>query len=164
MKEYLITLMTVAIICGIISTLSPKEDIGKYVSLICGICALGVMVAPVSEFLDGADGVDLMLQNGFVINSEEDYEKMFEESIVSTGVDQAEKTIKNNLCELFDSDTEAIDVELAVEKGKDSLKIKKVTVKEFPEGITVDVKRIIEYIEENLGCTCVIIYEDKGEV
>ena len=64
MKEYLITLMTVAIICGIISTLSPKEDIGKYVSLICGICALGVMVAPVSEFLDGADGVDLMLQNG----------------------------------------------------------------------------------------------------
>ena len=51
MREYMMTLMTVSVICGVIGVLSPKEDMGKYLSFVCGICALGIIVAPITELI-----------------------------------------------------------------------------------------------------------------
>jgi hypothetical protein len=159
MREYMMTLMTVSVICGVIGVLSPKEDMGKYLSLVCGICALGIIVAPITELIKKADELPDMLGYESGSYDEEFYEKTFEDSIVEGSINQAESILENNLSGELDIDRESFDITLSVERVQSVLRVKRATVTIYPKGLTIDARSVIEYIEKNLGCSCMIIYE-----
>ena len=159
MREYIITLMTVSVVCGVISVLSPKEDMGKYVSFVCGICALGIIVTPITELIKRAEEFPDILGDRLENYDEEFYENTFEESIVAGSVKQAESILKNDLSQELNLDQDSFDIALSVERSENSISVKRATVTIYPKGLTIDARSVIEYIEKNLGCSCMIIYE-----
>lgn len=159
MREYIITLMMVSVVCGVISVLSPKEDMGKYVSFVCGICALGIIVTPITELIKRAEEFPDILGDRLENYDEEFYENTFEESIVAGSVKQAESILKNDLSQELNLDQDSFDIALSVERSENSISVKRATVTIYPKGLTIDARSVIEYIEKNLGCSCMIIYE-----
>ena len=159
MREYIMTLMTMSVVCGIIGVLSPKEDIGKYISLVCGICALVIIISPITELLRKAERLPDLLDDELGAYEEGFYESAFENSVVEGSVRQAEGILKDKLSRELNIDPESFDITLTVEKGQSSLSVKRATVIIYPQGIVIDAKEVIEYIENEIRCTCVVIYE-----
>ena len=159
MAEYLITLVTVSIVCGIVSILSPKGDTGKYVSFICGICILGIMVDPIADVIKNFDGLSDSIDKSFVEDSKEYYENIFKDNLKKVSVEQAERLTEEKLSDDLKIKRDTFDVQLIFEDGS----VRKAVVTIFPSGISIDTGEVIGYIEAILKCPCVIIYDDSKE-
>lgn len=159
MAEYLITLVTVSIVCGIVSILSPKGDTGKYVSFICGVCILGIMVDPIADVIKNFDGLSDSIDKSFVEDSKEYYENIFKDNLKKESVEQAEQMTEERLSADLNIERESFAVQLLLEDNT----VKKAVVTIFPSGISIDTGEVIGYIEAILKCPCVIIYDDSKE-
>ena len=159
MAEYLITLVTASIVCGIVSILSPKGDTGKYVSFICGVCILGIMVDPIADVIKNFDGLSDSIDKSFVEDSKEYYENIFKDNLKKGSVEQAERLTEEKLSDDLKIKRDTFDVQLIFEDGS----VRKAVVTIFPSGISIDTGEVIGYIEAILKCPCVIIYDDSKE-
>ena len=155
MAEYLIALVSASVVCGVISILSPKGDTGKYVSFICGLCMLGVMVTPIADVIKNFDSLSEYVEGSFVEDSKKYYEKVFEDNLKNESIEQAEMLIEEKLSEDLKIERKAFSVQLIFE-GK---AIKKAVFTIFPSGIAIDTGAVIRYIEATLDCPCVIVYD-----
>lgn len=70
LRSWIITLVSVTIVCSIIEKFAPQGNLNKYVKLICGLVVTVVIVTPVLNLLKGDFDIDSVAWNQYVKMSE----------------------------------------------------------------------------------------------
>lgn len=70
LRTWIVTLVTITIVCAIIEKFAPQGNLNKYVKLICGLVVTVVIVSPVLKFLKGDFQLDNMAWKQYVKLSE----------------------------------------------------------------------------------------------
>ena len=53
LRSWIITLVTVTVVCSIIEKFAPQGNLNKYVKLICGLTVTVVIITPALKLLKG---------------------------------------------------------------------------------------------------------------
>ncbi len=70
LRSWIITLISVTIVCSIIEKFAPQGNLNKYVKLICGLVVTVVIITPVLNLLKGDFDIDSIAWNQYVKMSE----------------------------------------------------------------------------------------------
>ena len=70
LKSWVITLVTISVLCAIIECFVPKGNMEKYVKLICGLAITSVIAMPVLNFLNSDLELDSLAWNQYMQLSE----------------------------------------------------------------------------------------------
>ena len=162
MKEYIITLVGVAIFCGVIEMMSLSEgDIKNHLKLIASLCVLCVAIAPFGEFLKllRGGGFNEILDKFDKDELEMEYRAVYIENLDKEMDSELSSRVEFLLSGEFGVDVEDIDVVIFSETSEESVKINKTCVILYPRAITYDPHKISQYVSDLLKCECEIIYK-----
>ena len=70
LRSWIITLVTVTVVCSIIEKFAPQGNLNKYVKLICGLTVTVVIITPALKLLKGDFEIDSIVWNQYVKMSE----------------------------------------------------------------------------------------------
>ena len=163
MREYLLTLISVSVICGVVQTLAPDsvgDKLKKHVKLLSSLCVLCIILAPISALLRELqeNGIEL---GEWVLEIEtvgEKYEDVYLESIGKYTVAELEEMSEIKVAERFGMDRKIFDVNVVVIAENDSLVVDRAVLSLHKTIDKNDPRDISEYISALLKCECGIIY------
>ncbi len=70
LRSWIITLVTIVVLCTIIEKFAPQGNLNKYVQLVCGLAVTLVISMPVLNFFDGDFKIEALAWNDYVKLSE----------------------------------------------------------------------------------------------
>ena len=157
---YALTLIGVAIVSGIVNLLAPDGDVKRYVRLATALCLLCAVANPTVQFLRN-NGLGVWLEELAILGEEEkeNYDEIYNNSLIAAGEEQAGIIIKNNILSDFSLEDDSIDVLVTFELKNDEPKIKELRLLLRDSAVFADPRELISYVEERYGCTCVIVYD-----
>lgn len=160
MKEYLLGVVVIALLGSVVMSLTPKNGSAGAMRLVCGLCAVGVIVVPLVSVLDGEslfDGVkDIFeVEDADLEYYDEIYNKKFDASCVKN----AEILLKSEIIQGFNAAEKDFDVNIVLGCKGDEKYIDYVEVIIYASGISMDPHSVEKYIYERLGCICKTVYD-----
>ena len=163
MKEYVITLVSVSIICGIIQTLAPEsagDALRKYVKLASSLCLLCMILAPVSSFVVEVreNGLDIGEKWFDSEKAEEKYEEVYKESIGQYTAAELEEICEKEAAERFGIERSIFDISVLVVSENENLGVDRAVLSLHKTTDKNDPRDIAEFISSMLSCECEIIY------
>ncbi len=163
MKEYVITLISVSIICGIVQTLAPEsagDGLRKYVKLASSLCLLCMILTPVLTFVREVrgNGVDIGEKWFDGEDIEERYEEVYHESIGQYTAAELEEICEAEVSEEFGIERKIFDITVLVVSGNENLDVDGAVLSLHKTTDKNDPRDIAEYISSMLRCECEIIY------
>jgi len=162
MKEYIMTLVGVAIFCGVIEMMSLSEGtIKNHLKLIASLCVLCVAITPLGEVLKiiGDGEINEMINRYDKDELELEYKAVYIENLDKEMDSEISSRMESMLCEEFDVAADDIDVVIFSEASEESVKINKTCVVLYPGAIAKDPHKISRYVSDSLKCECEIIYK-----
>ena len=162
MKEYIITLISVSIFCGLIEMMSLSEGgLKKHIRLIASLCVLCVAVAPMGDLINVIKNYDVEERTD-IFEGEDTENKYYDIYVSNLGEHTAESIEENTkrlLGDEFDMEHDAFDVIVLLDLSDEKFAVEKVSVVLYPKAIFKDPHKISEYISNLLKCECEIIYK-----
>ena len=163
MKEYIVTLIAVSILCGVISVLSPEGvggGIKKHMNLLLSLCVLSIIMAPVGNLLKKGDGFELDLFGDFIDseNAEQKYDEIYKNTLGGYTAESVSAGSKNMLCKAFDIDGDDVDVCVVLGDNEEELTVEKVHLIIYSGAVVKDPRTMSEYLTGLFNCECEIIY------
>lgn len=146
MKEYLISVLGICVICFAAKCVFLKD--GKYMELICGVCIIAVTLDPFMNAVAWLRDLDIHKLEGEYGYAKEDYEKMFYDNIERGYLDIASATVKEDICNSFGLDSDLIDVYVFA-FGEEP----RISVVLMGSAVLVNSNKISEYLEEKYKCS-----------
>lgn len=158
MREYLMSIITAALIVGLVGALVPEGgDLHRYVTFAGSLCVLILLISPITrvlgfvgELTDG--GIDLPLEN-----STEQYEEQFLQYITSLGNESIATELAGMICERFDIAEQECHVKVDTYEAQGEMAIGRVTVILSGKAIFRDPYEIEQYITDLIGCECAVV-------
>ena len=159
MEGYLMSLISVALLGGIVGMIAPEGEMKPYVRLLSLLCLLCAMIAPIlSLWLDSELSLENML--GEIGENETiNYDEIYKQSLLAGGERQAEEYLYSSLVKEFDLPPDALEVFVKIQPKNDNEYSVEVTVALGTEAIFADPHRIIEWVENHMDCRCTVFYE-----
>ena len=158
MGNYVLALISVSLLNGVVSMLTPEGDIKKYVRFVGSLCVLLAIVVPIFlSIYDGEWRLDEYL--GGEVDDSVDYEQIFEEYMAAGAADNSESALKSEIQDVFGLSPDSFDVELDFLSDGDRYKISSATLYLHSTGITTDPVLISSHISDRIGCDCEIKYD-----
>ena len=153
MKNYVYTLVVIALIGGIISHLfSSFTKVKKYINFFVGLVAIICMLSPLTSLLNGVTGAKNSLKEYFsnVVNQEAIDSS--NQIILNTGVESIKNGVKNTIINKFKFEENEVIVDIDVEKTTSST----ITISEIKVTLTgkaswSDVDTVKAYLEDIIG-------------
>jgi len=78
LRTWVITLVSVTIVCSIIERFAPQGNLNKYVKLVCGLVVTVVIIKPALDLLKGDMEIDSVAWNQYVKMSEKEFKSRVE--------------------------------------------------------------------------------------
>lgn len=159
MQNYLNTLLSVSLLGGMLSMLSPGGDLKKYLRLICSLCLLCAMVSPIFSVLaEGELSLDGLWEQ---IESSEslDYDEIYNQSLQNGNRESAKNIVKERILSEFDLSDDAIDVEAVFDIKNEKYSLAEIRVILHPKAIFVDPTVLCKWVNETYSCPCVAVYD-----
>ncbi len=158
MKEYLVTLTAVSLWSSLIGMISPEGDMKKYIRLLCTLCFLCIMAQPLIPLLsEERDFFGEIIQRGE--ESGEQYEQIYESTLLSGGQSYAESVIEAQLVQRFSLPAEALTVRTTLNTEGETVILAQITVLLRDEAIFADPREITDYVNESFQCPCTVVYD-----
>ena len=160
MKEYFLAILAVAVIGGIIISLSPDGNSAKYIKLLCGLCTVGCIIIPIVSYAAEGDysyeqWKGVFVQEQYVGEYDEIYNNAFE-NVENTNADIL---LKNKIIQALRVEKDDFDIHICLDNKSDGKSIEKVEVKIYSSGIDIDPRSLENYVYSLLKCQCVIYYD-----
>ncbi len=157
MGSFILTLCAVALINGAVSMISPEGDMKKYVRLVGALCMLLAIISPVyTAAVDGEIDLSVLFSG---IESEENYEEMYGNSLTEGSLSMAEDALKSEISDNFGISSELFDVSVAFSETNEKKEISEVTVFLHSSAVLTDPRDICAYVNDRAGCNCTVIYD-----
>ncbi len=160
MKAYIITIITIAVISGIISSMLPNSDssMKKHINFITGLICAIALLSPIVAIAKNADILTDKIEN--MVNSLDASDNVNKGNaiIIEAGTERIEKGIKEALISKYGFKEENVSVEIAVnDENVEAILLKKITITLTNEATWTDGNNVKKYIEELVGCPVQII-------
>lgn len=158
MKIYVITIITVSVVGGIISTLlSNDSGIKKHVNFIVGLICAITLLSPVANIAKSASVLSDTVENA--INKLDISESISQSNkiIIEEGTEQISKGILEALITKYKFTPENVQIDITVNNDRiDAITLEKITVTLKNEATWTDLSSIKQYLENLVGCEVVI--------
>lgn len=163
MKDYIITLISVSIVCGIVHILTPAgvgDGIRKHVKLISSLCVLCIMIAPIGGFIQSLENSEFNIlgEYGESNTLEDRYDKIYNDMISVYSAEQISKKCEEILRERFSLKEDDVKVMIYFSEEENEPVISKSAVILYTGAIGKDPREISECVSELIKCECEIIY------
>ncbi len=159
MKEVIIIICAVSLLCGAVQIISPEGDVRKYIRLVGSLCIICAIAAPVLGAV-GSGEIDL---GGLIEGSDDEghYEEIFGNSLLQGSKKQAQESLKSEIIKKYDLPEDSIEVRLEVSEDNGKLSIRRAAVILYGSAVFADPEEICDLINERVGCECDIVYEQR---
>lgn len=163
MKDYIITLIGVSIVCGIVYILAPNgsgDGIKKHVKLVSSLCVLCIMIAPIGSFIEKLKSSEFNVLGEYTRSdeSENEYDKIYNDMISVYSAEQISQKSEEVLQERFSLKEEDIKVMIYFSEEESEIYISKAAVILYTGAVGKDPREISDCVRELLKCECEIIY------
>ena len=158
MKAYIITIITISIVAGIISSLlSSESKLRKHINFISGlICAISLL----SPIVNIAKSTTVLTDSIESIIGSLDISESINSSnqiIIDEGTEQICKGIKEAVKSRFKFNDESIKIEATINDNNiEAIILERITITLLGDATWTDEKRVKEYIEELVGCNVIV--------
>ncbi|MBQ8140463.1 MAG: hypothetical protein IJ038_02065 [Clostridia bacterium] len=164
MKNYIVTLICVSLICGFIGVLSPDGERGglkKHINLVASLCVLCVALAPLGSILTGIENMNFNFGGEYFNEDEleEKYDEIYKDNLGNYTAASIAVGSERLVCERFGMNEEDFEIRVSVVCYEDSFETESAALIIYPSGIAKEPREISEYISSLLGCECQIIYK-----
>lgn len=168
MKNYLISVITVAICASLAGYMTVDNDkggngISKDLRMLSSICILLAVILPLSPLISNIGDISAKLESTLEIlkfktiegADKEKYEKIFNSQLLDISVSEAENTVRDLIVQKFNISDEDCFIEITLNGNSDREQyFEKITVTLRGQAIWNDPYAIEEYIESTIGCEC----------
>lgn len=155
MNTYIITIITISIVGGIVSSLVAKE-LKKHVNFIVGLICAIVLLSPIVSFLNDS----IIIKNGIysLVDSLNLNENLSNRSqyIVNTSIETVSEGIKKEIINRFDFNENDVEVNLNAKQENGLTTIDSVTITLQNKASWYEESKVKEYAEELVGCKVII--------
>ena len=158
MKEYLMTLISVALLNGVIETLSPQGTLRRYVRFVGSLGLICVMVLPILQAY-GRGEIDLSRLWETDVEEEIKYDEIYNQNFLYWEKKNAEQRLKNQIIQEFSMKEEELEVRLFLEEEGENKALKNVILVLKETTVTIDPRELIRYVEQTLKTTCAVVYD-----
>ena len=158
MRNFVITLLSVAFLNGAIGMISPDGDIKKYVRLAGALCILAAIVSPLYFAINSGDlyfGEDFMDQ----VLDESTYESQYESALLDAGEKSLAEAVKKSLCAELGMSEKNFGVSVRIVEVDSEYRIENVEVALYSTAVNTDPRDISAFVKNKTGGECTVIYE-----
>ena len=158
MKNFVITLLSVAFLNGAIGMISPDGDIKKYVRLTGALCILAAIVSPLYFAINSGE---LDFDGDFLDRALEEtvYESQYESALLDAGEKSLADAVKDLLCSELGMNEKSFGVKVRVVDDEGEYRIENVEVALYSSAVSTDPRDISAFVREKTGGECTVIYE-----
>ena len=161
MKEYFISVITVALVSGSVATLMPNSGLSKHIKLLCALCTVACIAFPIARLLGGSlDTAGLENTFDVLVDSDEKYDEIYNRSISRYSELNAEFALKSEIVQNLDIANDAFDVKIVREEKDGSIYVSRVRIYLYPNALSIDPRLLENYIFDRLKCNCEFVYKD----
>ena len=157
MNGFIITIISVALLGGIMGMLSPEGDTKKYVRFVGALCLLCALIMPVYGILSEGQ-IDLDSLFSFSEETENGYEDVYINALSEGARENAEAEVKKQICESFGLSEESLDVSLELYYDGEKYNVSSATVSLHSSAVFADPREISALVNGLCGCSCSVIY------
>ena len=127
MKEYIISIVLVSLICSIVKIISPNaegEGLSGHIKLVCGLCIICVVINPAIKAVEWIGNLDFSEIADVSQDKDkyEEYESVFNEYLSLSQSDYIKTQIKLILQDKFGIDLSEVDVKLYIIEDENGAK------------------------------------------
>lgn len=152
------TLAGVVILSGVITLLGAEGGLKNYIKLLCSLSVLCVLVSPlVSLATDGDFSLNDLWDS--VQNEEVNYDEIYKESWKKYEIETAQKILKESMISKLSMEASDFEVAMKIVSKSETIELESVTVVLRDRGVLADPKKISSFINTELGCPCIIVYD-----
>ena len=152
------TLISVAILNGVLGMLSPEGDLKKYIKLLGSLCLVCAVASPVFNAIRSDDGgLDGLFPD--MGEHESNYEELFGEALAKGAEEALERSLKDKAVKDLDLDGGDIDIDVVLERNDGGYRVDAVTAYIHSGGIFADPREINNIVNQMCDCSCTIIYD-----
>ena len=160
MKEYFLAILAVAIIGGVIISLSPDGNSAKHIRLLCGLCTAGCVIIPIISWVaegdfDYREWSEMFDQEQYV----NEYDEIYNNTFALVENSNADILLKNKIIQELSLGYDEFDAHACIVDKSGEKYIEQVEIKIYSKGLGIDPRKIENYVYTLLGCGCVIYYD-----
>ena len=161
MKEYIAMLLCVGGLGGVFEMLCQSNgDMKRYVRLLCSLCVLCVIAAPIGSVLENIrNGEILGMQKDDLILSEEEYEETFYEYLLYCNSAAVSEYLEEELRKTFDLDSDDLEIYTELFGNGEENAISRLTVYINDPALDVDPRKLKNTLYSLTKIECEIIYK-----
>lgn len=163
MKEYFVGIMVSVVFGALAISILSEGGEKKYLRMLCGVATAGCIILPLADFFrEGSDALK-EVEDMFAVNEneEEHYDEIYNKTLTSAGVKNAEQSLKNLIISRLNVDGNDFDVNIFGDVESDVFCIKRVEFLIFPSGIAIDPHKVEKLVTDLLKCDFDVIYCDE---
>ncbi len=161
MKEYIFTLFGVCIISGLVRVLAPEGASSKYLEIICSLCVICVLFAPLAGSLSEFGGIEYFFDENEYENST-NYDEIYNQFITEGQLSELEGMLEKDICEKLSLQENSIAIILDAASEGQKIELVGATAVISAKALSVPPDDVREYIGATLGVDCVIVYGGVG--
>ncbi len=155
MREYIISVMAISIICFVAKELSSQSALEGHMGFICALCIFLVALAPFFSSIGSLGKIEL--DSIYAPEGDNDaYEKMFEEYINNAEIDLIRSEVRSFVAKEFSLDESEIKIYLKYDETADK-RLTLITVNLLGNAVFADSNKIEDFVESKTGYSTVVI-------
>ncbi|MBQ8849433.1 MAG: stage III sporulation protein AF [Clostridia bacterium] len=157
MNTFIITLISVALLGGIMGMLSPDGDTKKYVRFVGSLCVLCALASPIYGILSDGE-IDIGSLFDYSEGEEAEYEDIYKSALAAGAKENAEAELKRRICESFELSEKSLDVSLTLGDDGEAYFVESAEVSLHSSAVFADPREISAFVNEICGCACTVVY------
>ena len=152
MKAYILTIISVSIICGILSSLLSNNKLKKYVNFIAGLICTIALLSPITAIATNTFKISGSITN-FVNNLDvQENVNKSNQIIINKGTEQICQGIKNAVISKFNLSENHVTVKITInDENIDALILKEIIIVLSDSATWSDEIEIKKYVENLIG-------------
>ena len=155
MKEYIVSMMVISIICFIAKELLSSSSMASHISFVCGICIFCVAIMPLVDSIEKIRDISFDVVDD-ESEMEQEYGSIFEDYIENAQIDEIKTQIRDAVSDKFSLDPSEVEIYLKYNSGSEK-KLERVTVGLLGSAVFANSNEIKSYLDERLDCEIVVI-------
>ncbi len=154
MKEYIVSLMVISLICFVAKELSSSSSLSGHISFVSGICIFLVAIMPLASSIEKIREISF---DEFLCEDEdkEKYEDIFYKYIENAQIDELKQEIRSLVVQEFDLDPSEVKVYVKFDSQSEP-KLQRITVNLSGKGAFANSNEIKSYLVSRLECEVVV--------
>lgn len=160
MREYLLRIVTVALVVGLCDLLVPageREGLRRAVRLVAGLCILCILVAPFAQLNTTLSESDpRRWLEAMEAQAQASYEERMKEKLTAATAEGWRQALSEMLGERFDIREEDMTWHIEWEEESETLRARHIALGLRGRAIFCDPRKVEAAVEEVAGCTCTV--------